>query len=524
MKFRLLLASLAVPLSLGLAACGGGSSITPPPPAGGFTLASLQGQYAYSMSGVDLNGAYLARVGSFVADGKGSITAGLEDVIDGNSGASEISLTGGTYTMQADGRGLLVFQTSNGNGLELNIALLSTSQGIMVQTDLAASTNGGFLLQTPSAFSANALNGNFVFDFSGLSFTGANVEPISTIGEINLDGKGNITGGVQDQNDGTLSGPTAVPAGTFAIDATGNGTNFGRGTMTFAGNSYAFYIVNNSRVKIIEEDNLHDTQGDAALQSASIPTTNAGFTGSFAFLVGGSSVLGNQGALARVARFTADGNGGIGSISFDQNNDGSTNHISQGNNISNAMYSIDTAHPGSGRGTVSFKDSNLGQLSYIFYLASPTTAVIQDVSNGVVADGPMQSQAGSPFSSGNVAGKYAFNWSGIQIGRQSFVPLNENFVGLYTLASTTSNNLTGVMDYTEMGTTGNTLYPNIGLAGNLTIKGDGTANNTLQVVGGSPSSTTFNFTAYVVSPTITYVLCTDGTRITAGIASVQQTP
>ena len=138
---------------------------------------------------------------------------------------------------------------------------------------------------------------------------------------------------------------------------------------------------------------------------------------------------------------------------------------------------------------------------------SSTEAVIQNDSVNVVADGLMQSQSGSPFSNANVAGNYAFNWTGIQIGSQTAVPLAENFVrGLYTLASASSSDLTGVMDYTEMGTTGSTLYSNIGLAGNLSFNSDGTANNTLEVVGGSPSSTTFNFAAYVVNPGTTYLL------------------
>jgi hypothetical protein len=520
---RLPYSTLLLAISVALAACGGGSNITPPPPAGNFTNASLKGQYAFSMSGIDTVGAYIARVGSFVADGNGAITAGLEDVVDGNSGASEVTFSGGTYTIQANGRGLLVLNNTNGGGLQLNIALLSDSQGVMVQTDLAASTNGGFLQQTPSNFSVNALKGNYVFDFSGVSFSGTVAAPLSTVGEVNLDGNGNVTGGLQDENNGAPSGPVTIPAGTYQMDSTGNGTNFGRGTMTFAGSNFAFYIVDSNRIEILEEDLSAATQGDAALQSTSIPTQTSGFTGSFVFLVGGASTLGNQGALAQVARFTADGNGGIGSISLDQNNDGTNSHVSQGSNISNPIYSIDSAHAGSGRGTVSFKDSNLGQLNYVFYLASPSLAVFQETTSGIVADGPMQAQTGAPFSNANVAGNYAFNWSGIQIGSQTFVPLAENFVGLYTLASATSNNLTGVMDYTEEGTTGSTLYSNIGIAGNLTINSDGSANNKLQVVGGSPSSTTFNFVAYIVNPSTTYVLCTDGTRITSGIAA-QQTP
>jgi hypothetical protein len=510
-------------IATALTACGGGSNITPPPPAGNFSNASLKGQYAFSMSGVDTFGAYIARVGSFVADGNGAITAGLEDVVEGSSGATEVTFSGGTYTVQANGRGLLVFQNSNGGGLQLNIALLSPGQGIMVQTDLAASTNGGFLLQTPSTFSTNALKGNYVFDFSGISFSGANAAPLSVVGQVNLDGNGNVTGGLQDENNGTISGPLTIPVGTYQMDTTGNGTNFGRGTMTFAGSTFAFYIVNNTRIKILEEDAAAATQGDAALQSANIPSQNSGFTGGFVYLVGGASTLANQGAFAQVARFTADGNGGLGSISLDQNNNGNTSHVSQGSNISNATYTIDSAHAGSGRGTLSFKDSNLGQLNYVFYLFSPTQAVFQDTTVNIVADGPMEAQTGAPFSNTNLAGNYAFNWSGIQTGAQTFVPLAENFVGLYTLSSATSNNLTGVMDYTEEGTTGSTLFSNIGIAGHLTINSDGSANNTFQVVGGSPSSTTFNFVAYVVSTNTTYVLCTDGTRITSGIAA-QQAP
>jgi len=87
------------------AACGGGSSSgggggTPPPPPAKFSNATLSGKYAFSMSGTEdcgsggtVSASTFARIGSFTADGKGRITAGLED-INSCSGAEIIDFTG----------------------------------------------------------------------------------------------------------------------------------------------------------------------------------------------------------------------------------------------------------------------------------------------------------------------------------------------------------------------------------------------------------------------------------------------
>lgn len=517
---RICLLSIAV-FSLCLAACGGGGGAAPPPPAGGFSNASLKGQYAFSMSGVDLNGGYLARTGSFIADGNGAITSGLEDVVSSTSGNSIVSFTSGTYSIDASGHGTLTLAAANG-GLGMSIVLESTSQGVLLQTDLNATSSGSFAIQTTSDFAATALNGKYVFDFAGLSF-GTNVLPISTIGQFALDGNGNLTGGTLDDNDGNASAPsgaTAIQPGTFQLDTTANAT-FGRGTLSFSGRTFVFYIVSHNHLKLIEDDSSFATMGDAILQSSNIPAQNSAFTGSFVYLVGGASVLGPQNTDARVARFTADGNGGIASISFDENNGGSARHISQGTNISAAAYSIDTTNAGSGRGSFTFTDSGGGKYSYVFYLISPTQGVLQDTSHGIIADGPMQAQTGSPFTNASLAGNYAFNWSGVQLGSQNAVTFEEDFVGQYLLASGTGTNANGVMDYTELGLSGKPIYPNTFISGALTISGDGTTNNKFQILNHNSPSVTYNVAAYLVSPSTTYMLITDNTRVTVGIAQQQ---
>ena len=520
--------AMAIAVAGYLAACGGsGSNITPPPPTGNFSNASLNGQYAFTMSGVDLvSGAYIARVGSFAADGQGHITAGLEDVVDLGSGgpASVVTFSNGTYQIQANGRGLIVLNVSGGGSLQVSTSLQSSSHGYLVQSDGLASTSGAMELQTPLQFSANAINGKYVFDFSGLSFAGTTPSPISLVGQFGADGNGNVTGGTTDVNDGSTAptGATALPVSTYQLDTTGNGTNFGRGTIILDGRTFAFYIVDSTRLELLQEDQLGGSSGPAILQTGTIPTQNSGFNGSFAFLTGGTETTGNFGPSARVGRFTADGSGGIGTISFFENNDGNRAQVSPNSGISSTSYSIDTSNAGSGRGTFTFQNSSVGTVTYVFYLYSPTRAVIQDVSSGILGDGTMVSQSASSFTGAGLAGKYSFSLSGVELVAPS--PFDENYVGQYAQTSAANSNVSGVVDYAQLGlntinTNGVTL--NAGISGTATIAGDGTQNNTYKIAIGGPNAFTLNFVAYFADGGTVFMVCSDGNRTTAGVASAQ---
>ncbi len=518
MKRLLWLVAPAIATLLG--ACSGGSpNVSVPPPTGGFTLGSLKGQYAYSMSGLDASGYYIARVGSFSADGAGNISSAMEDVVDLGQATpfGQVTFTGGSYSVQADGRGVILLQAGSGNGLQLTMILQSTSQGYLLETDGNSGTSGNFILQTAADFVPTALNGNYVFDFSGITLTGPNVTNISIIGNITANGSGQITAGLLDSNDGNNgpSGPTPLTIpGSYSLDPT-YGATFGRGTAQFAGHTFAFYIVDNTQVRCIQEDSQGGSTGDAVLQSGAIPTQNANFTGSFAYLVGGSSTFGVN-ADASVARFTVSGAGTIGAISYDENNDGKAIHIAQGTNISNASYAIDTANAGSGRGTLTFSDSTSGlTLQYVFYLASPTSGVIQETTSGYVADGTMFAQTGSPFTLAGLAGNYAFSWSGVSTTSV------ENYLGQYVLASSASNNISGVLDATSLGINGVASHPDSGVQGTLTINSDGSANNTYQIEAGSSIAPTYGFQAYIVNANTLLLVGTDNNRVLAGFVSRQ---
>ncbi|HUI50392.1 MAG TPA: hypothetical protein VLX60_01345 [Terriglobales bacterium] len=509
-----------------LAACGGSTPIIPPPPSGNFSNASLHGQYAFSMSGKNAtNGAFIGRIGSIAADGNGHITSGLEDFLDLSSGspASTITFSGGAYQIQQNGRGTMTLEITGGGSVVLSLALQSNTQARLVQADAVDSASGTLNLQTPLDFSANSLNGKYVFDFSGISFAGPSPSIISTVGQFTADGNGNVTGGTIDVNDGsfTPSGAITLAPSTYQIDTNGNGTNFGRGMLNLNGKTYAFYIVDNTRIKFLEEDAAGGSEGDAFLQTGAIPLQNSDLQGSFVFLSSGSVTKGNFGPIARLGRMTTDGDGGINTVVLDQNEDGNIVHLSANSGISNVSYSIDTGNAGSGRGTFTFRNSSLSTVSYVFYFYSPFRAVLQDVSASVVSDGTLLTQSAGPFTTSTVAGNFIFGWNGLQLINPS--PFEENFVGQGAQTSASSTNFTGTADFTELGLTASAseVTLNAGISATLAVSGDGTQDNTFKVAVGGPTPFTVNFKAYIADNSDILLLCYDSTRTTTGVQIAQ---
>jgi hypothetical protein len=521
---------LAAAAALFSAACNSNSAPSvPPPPMGNFSNASLRGTYAFSMSGTDATntvnfGGFIARVGSFTADGNGSITAALEDVTDNGSLPQLVQFTSGSYSIQPNGRGTLTLNTPSG-GLQVSIALNSANAGVMIQTDLNATSSGSFTLQSPAAFTQTAIAGPYGFDISGIITSGANIGGASSvIGQIITNGSGGIQGGLFDSNDaGNILSAQVLPAGgTYQMDPANGATN-GRGTITFGGLSFIFYIVDGSHFKLMEDDGQFATFGDALQQSATVATQNSGFKGDFTFLIGGAAVLGTGGPIARAAAFTADGAGNLGAIALDDNDAGTHKAITGTTGISNALYDIDTVNAGSGRGTMTFTASsnpNLGTFSFVFYLISPTQAFIQDTSNGVIGDGTMFAQTG-PFSGAGLAGNFVFNWSGINLGSSANLVFQEDFVGQHALSS--AGAISGTIDFVELGSTSqhSPAFLNQALTGTLTLNGNGTGSNDYTVtIGGSPQ-TTFHFKAYIANPDLILLVGADDTRTIAGSVSFQ---
>jgi hypothetical protein len=511
------------------AACSGGNGIAvPPPPVGKYTPADLNGQYAFVTAGESFTGGLsatpLARTGSFTADGMGHIAGGIEDVNADGTTSLALPIIGGSYTVNADGRGTLTLQLGQ-NSIDFGITLTSTSDGLMIDETSNASQSstgsGNFVKQNSGSFAIASITGPYVFDFSGQDGSSP-AGPESIVGEFTASG-GPITTGVEDVNDNGAFTTAAAVSGNFAADGVNPSTltGFGRGIAQLNGTQYVFYIVDSSRIRILSTSGGAMLSGDAVAQSNTAPANVSSIASSFVFIVAGSS---GNGGITRVGRFTANG-ATVTNVLVDTNNSG---QFIKTNTTNNASISLDAANPG--RGTVTFTDPNFAAapFKFVFYLSSSTQGVIQETTtnnnNPVdVADGSIAAQTGGPFTSGNVSGTYALNWSGLSVQNNgSFSVQDEE--DLLSQVDISSLSLSGAADIFQF-QSGVPVFDLV-TSGTISISGDGTSSssrNTMSVKLVKSNSTTVNFVVYFVSPQLAFFANNqDSHRTVAGILKAQQ--
>jgi hypothetical protein len=510
---RLFLAG-SLTVALVATACGGGGggisgTPAPAPNSGPYSNASLNGTYALQMSGQD-SGGFFARVGSFSANGSGGISSGVEDVNSGAAGTLVLPFSGGSYSIQSNGKGTLNLVNQTGT-LQFSIVMTSATSAFITQVDGNATASGNLTVQTPSMFSLANINTSYVFDFAGQNGSGV---PDSFVGQFTGNGAGGGSG-VLDENAGAApSGPVTFSTASFVMDTT-YGTTFGRGVANIDGLNLAFYIVDGTRIRFLETDFPALVVGDAVAQTGTIPTTSAGLTGNFAFVLGGSSISGSD---VRAGRLSLSG-GTVSNIQMDDNNSsgsgsGNSNAVPiPDGSISAATYAIDATVGGSGRGTLTFTDSKAGTFSFVFYLSSPTKAVMQDISKGIVSDGSMQAQTGT-FTASAEAGNWAFSWVGQSINGTTGGFGEEDFLGQYTLSS--SGGISGGVDFTEV--SASSVATGISLTGSVTLSGDGTGRNVYKPMLNTSPSATLDFGAYLVDANTVFLVGTDTHRTITGVA------
>lgn len=225
--------------------------------------AELSGQYAFLLQGFDdATGKQFAIAGSFIADGNGNVTKGIEDLNGPDGYKPVVSLTG-TYNVGADNRGFATLTSSLGT-TKFAIALGSlnssnvATRGSLIEFDDTDGTTGKrgsgfFYLQNSQSFTLSGIKGPYAFQFIGQ--TGQVGTRWALTGAFTADGTGNVTNGEADGNkNGNLSNYSSF---TATISTDGNTGTFGRVRITPTGVplNYVCYIVSANRALTMSSDN-----------------------------------------------------------------------------------------------------------------------------------------------------------------------------------------------------------------------------------------------------------------------------
>ena len=390
----------------------------------------LNGHYAFLFNGFDdATTSQVAIAGSFIADGKGNITTGVEDE-NGPSGPNlNMSFTG-TYNIAADNRGAFTVITATGSRTYA-LAINSISNGVaqrarFVEFDDTTGTSGhrgsGVLrLQDPTAFALNKITGPYAFGFQGQDATG-NREAL--IGSFNADGASAIPRGVADENvAGTASNPSIT--GSYTAPSIANG----RATMnlTTSGAStlnLSVYLVSATELMVMTTNSFTT---DGLVSGVILSQKSSSFTSSSLdapavyYQLGVNRSSSSTLSLAEIGLLSPDGNGNL-SVHYDRQAGSAQPAVAQS---FVANYSVLSA----GRVSISGWYGDASVPPRILYLLDKNTSFFLDTSSAV-GFGFVEAQTPAPssgFSNASFLGTFSAATTAPSVSG------NANAAGLATL-------------------------------------------------------------------------------------------
>ena len=450
--------------------------------------ASLTGTFAFAFRADFVAGGSEVAAGSFVADGNGNLTSGVEDINSSTSGILTNASIAGTYSVGTDGNGSATITTKTNPSVTSNFSfvMISATQAELIEFDSAATGTGNMNAQNTSMFSNSALDGSYAFGFVGADSSGL---PLASAGALTLDGAGDIAG-TEDANDaGTITNNLTF-TGSYNVTSNGRGT----ATWTDSNNktsNFALYVVSSGQVVFTEIDSSAQISGNAILQL--VPSfSNASLSGDSVFTLTGNSTVGT---FVGGGLITADGNGNITSGVEDQNDAGTVSE----NNVVTGTYSIAS----NGRGTVNLNVGGTSK-SIVLYMTAPGDAEFLETDASGVALGVSVSQQGSSFSASSVQGHYGYALAGATAAGPEDIVGQFTTDGSSSLTSIADENLNGVLSSSLVG------------SGSYSVASNGRGTATVTTSNG-PS----NFVLYDQSPTEVLFIEVDNTAATSGFARKQ---
>jgi hypothetical protein len=413
---RRVLAALAAISGIFLAlGCGSNGSIQSL--GGGFSKASLKGQYVISQTGVGVNQAgngvnAFSETIIFTADGNGKLTATCDDFdqVGGPFGGCSAGVAG-SYSIASDGTGSI--NIGGSNGFNYAITMIDDKHFYIIEQDIFETASGFGEMQDTTAFTA-APSGSFVFKAH-------EIDTSSRVGGITITA-GAIAGTEDLLSLGSLS--SNMPITTSVAMTVPDATN-GRGTFTLTdGSSFNYYVVNSGKFYIMSNSTSGSLEiGQAEAQTGgpfSAATLAAG--NSYVFGSAGDTSVSGPVGIHSAGVFTTDGNGNIttGAVDYVQDTTVNSNLA-----VSGGTYTLAST----GRGTTNLTLTGGTISPQIFWMVNGTRAYFLADSTLAVEDGTFSLQQGAPFSA--LTSQAAFVMDGFDVAFKdrvgAFKPTSSGF-------------------------------------------------------------------------------------------------
>ena len=254
----------------------------------------LQGQFVLYGQGFDVTGKMFATITSFVADGHGYITNGVQDY-NSVAGPPVVKQTyTGTYEVWADGRGEMTLTIGGHDSTSRFVLNADGTEFTFMEFDATGAHGSGIgKKQTKSDFALAKINGDYAFAMTGSGVYG---DRNGVLGHMHANGAGTVSAGTLDTKMAGEPVVLGVPfTGTMAMDST-YGASAGRGTITLSASGQtlhgSFYMVNAQEVFFLVTDtvtaNMPLLSGRMLKQSGG-PYTEASWKGAGAYYITGAA-------------------------------------------------------------------------------------------------------------------------------------------------------------------------------------------------------------------------------------------
>lgn len=278
--------------------------------------ATLNGQYAYSLTAPNGTHGAVSLAGSVTLDGAGNITSGIQDLVTPLASTlndpvlavcPEPNSSSSIYQVDPSGHGRMRVCTAGGVRAIFSFVLTSPYHASIIEAD-GNPASGTLDLQNPTTtgFAPSQVTGPY-----SLTLTGADAVTPDTRTSIGasliLDDSSNLASGQLDVNLGGTVTSTVLSAGSATPpDANGRGTI----TLPGVGRTFIYYIVSSKALRLIESDGVTLAGGSAFAQG----TETFLFTGAFVYQHSGWNSFGFN---AAAGQFAYNENGVISITSSD---------------------------------------------------------------------------------------------------------------------------------------------------------------------------------------------------------------